>query len=529
MISRASVERFCKERGFAAYIETSALTGGGCNELRDAIVQHISWRDIPWTVAPRIFGELRGEILKLKAEKQTVLLRMAELKQQLEMRLPPQSFTIDFLRASVSLLSGYGAVMQLRFGDFVLLQPERLNAYAFAVIRSVRGNIEEIGCIAEEDVLAGRLDYQDMKRLTFEEERCLLETLHQEFVDRGLCLREPTEEGNFLVFPSYFRRERPELAGHPAILVSYIFNGPFDEIYATLVVRLYHTLAFDKDQLWRYAADFKTQAGKRLGLKMTKKSEGTGEIVIYFEPGVPADVQVTFIRYVHEHLGRKAKDIVRRRFYVCSHCDTPIESRLAVEKRISEGKKDIICGACEKRIPLWDLIEEKFASEKLQQRVRDLEEKADIAIDNESRELILVGHTFAIAGEAGQIYRQYTNSDHGIDGEIEFKDAEGKASGKRLYLQLKSGDSYLYHRKNDGAEIFEIKKARQAQYWQQQAYPVMLVIRTSDGVIRWMNISEYLQRESRSGSEVKRVIFSGEPLTTLSVREMRDRYIRLTP
>ena len=53
-----------------------------------------------------------------------------------------------------------------------------------------------------------------------------------------------------------------------------------------------------------------------------------------------------------------------------------------------------------------------------------------------------MGHAYAIAGEAGQIYRQYTNSDHGIDGEIEFKDPEGKASGRRLYLQLKSGDSY---------------------------------------------------------------------------------------
>jgi hypothetical protein len=94
-----------------------------------------------------------------------------------------------------------------------------------------------------------------------------------------------------------------------------------------------------------------------------------------------------------------------------------------------------------------------------------------------------VGHTYAIAGEAGQIYRQYTNSDHGIDGEIEFKDHEGKASGWRLYLQLKSGDPYLYQRESDGDEVFTIKNERHADYWQQQAYPVMLVIRTSDGMI----------------------------------------------
>ena len=72
-----------------------------------------------------------------------------------------------------------------------------------------------------------------------------------------------------------------------------------------------------------------------------------------------------------------------------------------------------------------------------------MEKQAKAVIDNESRELILVGHAYAIAGEAGQIYRQYTDSDHGIDGEIEFKDREGKASGKRVYLQLNSVDSYL--------------------------------------------------------------------------------------
>jgi hypothetical protein len=42
-------------------------------------------------------------------------------------------------------------------------------------------------------------------------------------------------------------------------------------------------------------------------------------------------------------------------------------------------------------------------------------------IDNESRELLAVHHPGFIVAEAGQIYRGYTNSDHGIDGEIEFK------------------------------------------------------------------------------------------------------------
>ncbi len=131
-----------------------------------------------------------------------------------------------------------------------------------------------------------------------------------------------------------------------------------------------------------------------------------------------------------------------------------------------------------------DLIEQKFASDEFERRVREMEEQARTNIDNESRELILVGHAFAISGEAGQIFRPTHNSDCGIDGEIEFKDYNGRASGRRVYLQLKSGDSYLYQRERDGAEVYTVKNPRHADYWQQQAYPVMLVIRTSDGSIR---------------------------------------------
>jgi small GTP-binding protein len=522
MVSRATVERFRQERGFTDFLETSASTGDGCAALRDAIIHNIPWEEIPWTASPRTFKLLKEGIVRLKDEGK-VLLRVGELKQQLEMRLTGETFTTEQLRAVVGLLAGPGIVWQLEFGDFVLLQPERINAYAAAVIRKVRAHTEEIGVIPEEDVLAGRLDYQDMKRLPPDEEQIVLRAMHQTLVDHGLCLREPTETGMLLVLPSYFKRERPELEGHPSVFVTYEFNGQLDEIYSTLVVRLHHTPAFEKDQLWRFAADFKTGADKRVGLKMTKRGEGAAEISVYFEPGIAEDLKVTFIRYVHEHLQRKAQDVVRFRRYVCPHCDTPVENLKTALERLNRGLQDILCVNCEKRVPLWDLIEQKFASTEFQQRARELEEQARISIDNESRELILIGHAFAVAGEAGQIFRPTPNSDWGIDGEIEFKNDKGEASGKRVYLQLKSGDSYLHTRKSDGKELFTIKKPRHAEYWQAQAYPVMLVIRTSDSQIRWMNVSDYL---SRAGRKTRQINFEGESFTAQSVMRLRDKLLR---
>jgi hypothetical protein len=328
-----------------------------------------------------------------------------------------------------------------------------------------------------------------------------------------------------LVFPSYFRRDKPDLPEHPNVFVTYDFGGALDDIYTTLVVRLSYSDGFNRDQLWKDAADFKTHEGKRVGLAMKKKAEGAAEIVAYFEAGVPDDTKVTFIKYIHEHLlarARPREEVTRVRTYVCPYCDVPLENRKAIQIRLAKGLEDIICSVCEKRVPLLDLIEEKFSSDEFLRRVRELDERAGINLDNESKELILVGHAMAIAGEAGQIYRIVAKPDWGIDAEIEFRNDKGQASGQRVYLQLKHGDSYLYTRQRDEKEIFAIKNPRHAEYWLAQAYPVMLVIRTSDGKIRWMNVSAYLKRH---GKKTKQIIFEGEPFTALNVVKLRNKLL----
>ena len=90
----------------------------------------------------------------------------------------------------------------------------------------------------------------------------------------------------------------------------------------------------------------------------------------------------------------------------------------------------------EKKLCCGTETEKKFASDKFKQQVRALRELAQIEIDNQDREQILIGHAFAIAGEAGQIFRPTTYADVGIDGEIEFKAYQGNASGERVYFAI---------------------------------------------------------------------------------------------
>src|ERR1044071_1988299 len=138
-----------------------------------------------------------------------------------------------------------------------------------------------------------------MSRLEADEERFVLLAMHQTLVERGLCLREHTDKGPLLIFPSYYRRERAELVGHPAVLVSYRFNGFVDDIYSSLVVRLHHTKAFVGKQLWRNGADFHTLTERHVGVRLTRGADGAGELELYFDPDVAVEEKIIFSRYVH--------------------------------------------------------------------------------------------------------------------------------------------------------------------------------------------------------------------------------------
>ncbi|HVT12425.1 MAG TPA: TIR domain-containing protein [Fimbriimonadaceae bacterium] len=528
VVSDASIEKFMKERGFRQPLYlTSAKTEKGCKELREGITEAIDWESMTVTTSPVLYRRMKEEILKLR-DSGIVLLRLSELKQRMEMTLADMEFSPEELEAVIGLLSGPGMIRELDFGGFVLLRPEVLSRYAAAVVRKVRGHPQELGCIREDELLTGDLDYQDFQRLPRDDEKVVLMALLETFVNRAWCLRQPGVDSALLIFPSYFRRERKEMPGHPSVLVTYRFDGPIDEIYATLVVRLHHTLAFRAEELWKDAADFKTPTEQQMGVVLTREGEGSARLEVFFEPSVDDNSKVVFLRYVHNHLSEQATTLVRLRTYCCGNkrCesfDKPYTDQQRIDSALAKGVTGrIFCPDCGKPIPLHDAIEERFESPSIKEQVRILDSRSDIAIDNESRELILVGHAYSIVAEAGQIYRGYTNSDHGIDGEIEFKDDKGRASGQKLYVQLKSGDSHISSRQRDGAEVFHIKNPRWAEYWREQAYPVMLVIRNSRGEIRWMEVSEYLKRQ---GERAKQIVFEGERFDVMSVRRWRDRIL----
>ncbi|HZT60257.1 MAG TPA: DUF4365 domain-containing protein, partial [Pyrinomonadaceae bacterium] len=66
-----------------------------------------------------------------------------------------------------------------------------------------------------------------------------------------------------------------------------------------------------------------------------------------------------------------------------------------------------------------------------------------------------------------------------------------------------------------------------ARYWMAQPFPVLLVIRNSEGEVRWMEVRDYLKRASGNGEKrVRQIVFEGERFDVMSVRRWRDRALR---
>ena len=535
-VSNAKIERFIQEYGFAGWLATSAKTGENCSDtanggepskLKKLIADHIPWEKLPWTAMPRMLIELKNAVLTICGTTGIRLLRFSELTQRLEQILPGQRFGETDVRTAVTLLANQGLARPLKFGDLVLLQPELLNGYATAIIRSARAHRDEIGCVLETDIYRTDFDFTGVDRLSRAQEELLLRAMVQTFLDHSLCIAEESPEGRQLVFPSQYRRER-DIPREPDVFVSYTFSGEWQTIWTTLVVRLWNSQEFEHRELWRNAAEFQSSKGQVLGMKIdNRQGEGEATISLFFDVKTPDEVKVIFIEYVQRHLVRYGRDVTRDRRYVCVACGTPVRDVAAVRMRFMGGKDFITCQMCNERVPLVDFIEQRLKSDPVARKILAMEETATRQLDTQALDQILIGHVQAITGEANQIFRTSGQFDHGIDGEIEFKDDDGRASGKKVYVQLKSGNSYLRKRKRDGHDVFDVKDERYLEYWISQPVDVYLVIRQTDEQtgnqpIRWMNVTRSLR--NRKNKQSRQIVFEGEDLTMESVWRLRDAF-----
>jgi small GTP-binding protein len=382
-VDRREINRVLADYSLDDYFKTSAKIGEGVEQVLQRLMSDIPWDKLPRTGTPELFQAVREFLLDRK-QAGADLTGMEEVRQAAAARFTKRAATQADLDTVVQLLQSRGLVYRLdpRPGQtLVLLKPERINQYGASIIQAARNHPLGIGAAAERDVLIGNLAFTGFERLPHAEEAMVLDATAELLIRHDLAFREM----GYLVFPSQINVTRNAPAeAHPRTEVAYRFSGGIETIYASLVVRLSYTDYFRREDQWRYAVEF-SRAGGLLGFSMRQVEEGTGELEIYFHPGVTEFDRVTFVRFVTDHLRAKGIDILEQIRLYCLKCSKEVTNREAIETRIREGKLDIPCQFCGWAVVIPNSVEEIYRrdpllGEKQQQLARTVEKRTEAEV-----------------------------------------------------------------------------------------------------------------------------------------------------
>jgi GTPase SAR1 family protein/uncharacterized Zn finger protein (UPF0148 family) len=358
-VSSQRIQAMINDLGLDGFFETSAKEGWQITELTDAIKGAIDWDSLPMVSSSALFDSIKQFLLDEKKAGR-VLCTADDLFHGF-LRTYPDADDHDMLRASfetcIGRVESRDLIRRLHFGGLVLLQPELLDAYASALVQAAKNEPDGLGFIREADALDGRFRLSAEDRMADPaQEKLLLIATVEELLRHEIALKESTDQGVDLVFPSQFTRERPDAPDIPGRQVTFAFEGPLHSIYASLAVRLAHSSLFRRETMWQNAASYTAAVGGTCGINLRELEEGHGELALFYDEQAGLAVRGQFETYVAEHLQPRALPgtIVRRAIRSCPACGYVLPDDL-VQGRLSRGLGTVRCPMCDESvIPLRD-------------------------------------------------------------------------------------------------------------------------------------------------------------------------------
>ena len=350
-VSAERVRAMVDDLGLDGFVETSAKEGWHVADLTEAIRDGIDWNALPMISSSTLFDSIKQFLLEEKQQGR-LLCTIDDLFRGFRRAYPDQADD-DRLRASfetcIGRVESRGLIRRLHFGDLVLLQPEMLDAYASGMVQAAREEPDGLGFIAEEEALAGRIRLAEGERVADTgQERLLLIATVEELLRHEIALKEVTDRGVDLVFPSQFTRERPDAPDIPGKEVTFAFEGPLPNIYATLAVRLAHSTLFKRQAMWQNAASYAATVGGVCGIHLREFEEGRGELVLFYDEQASRAVRSQFETYVADHLRLRALPgtLTRRAIRCCPDCGYVLPENL-IRLRLQRGAATARCPVCE--------------------------------------------------------------------------------------------------------------------------------------------------------------------------------------
>lgn len=375
-VSDQRIRKLMGDFGLSDYFKTSAKEGTNTDLLRARMLAAIDWTRLPEVTSTALFAAVKQFVVD-QSSSGTLLTPVDDLGRTFLAAVPsglrllsgqercgepangsPQEISpgrlASVFEGCIARLESAGLVKRLKFGDYVLLQPELLDACAGAIVNAARDEPDGLGSILEAKVVNLDFASPSTERVLEErQERLLVLATLEELLQRELALREPTEDGVQLVFPSAYRRDLPTSQAPKGNGVAFRFEGPVESVYATLIVRLARSNLFRRVEAWQSASRFAAEVGE-CTVFLSFDGEGTGELLVGYDQ-MPDPLRRQFERFVHAHLDRRATPgtVTRERRYSCPLDGTAFTSE-QVKQVIKLGRPHIMCPVCENRVSLRD-------------------------------------------------------------------------------------------------------------------------------------------------------------------------------
>ena len=394
-ISRERLEALTRDLGYDGYFETSAKEGWGVAELAAALRGAIAWEALPLVVSNKLFEQIKAFLLEEKQAGR--LLSTADDLYRAFLKSADAPKETEGLRASfdtcIRLVESRDLIRRLSFGDFVLLQPEWLDAYASAMVNAARDEPQGMGCIPEDEAREGQFRLPEAERIADRaQEKLLLIATVEDLLRHEIALKEQADDATYLIVPSQFTRDYPAAPEPEGQAVIFSFEGPVLNVYATLCVRLAHSGLFTKADMWRNAALYTADVGGQCGLWLRDDGEGHAELTLFFDEAASEETRFHFEEYVRTHLMRRAlpETVQRRRIFRRPVCGEAVTDRQA-QRRRALGFDWMTCNVCPDGVRISLLDREERLVTARDTAVMDMDRSADAARDVAAAASVIAG------------------------------------------------------------------------------------------------------------------------------------------
>lgn len=306
------VARLQHDLDFDAYLTTSARESASIRQLDKAIRSHIDWDRLPKVSSTSLFQRIKNFLLD-KREEGHVLHTMEQLYDtyvdECEDGFADDSLYAEF-DTCTRLLSAQGLLKRFSFGNLVLLQPEIVDDYAFAMFLAARQEADGRGFIYEDRALNGDFTMGKGRRLQdqYQEAQMLIATVDDlNKYDVAIRDHDPESGQSILIFPSHVTRSYQEEMPKPDDTTTlWEFDGAVSSIYSTLIARLWRSDLFDWNDMYRGMAFLRTPTGGYYCLALQNLGQGRARLIRFGADDASPRAVMMLDEYIHEHLRRYA-------------------------------------------------------------------------------------------------------------------------------------------------------------------------------------------------------------------------------